>query len=39
LKPMDGVNSAAGVRSSTIGKSKYVDGKSQFAFDPTLFST
>jgi hypothetical protein len=39
LKPMDGVNSAAGVLSATIGKSKYVDGKSQFAFDPTLFST
>ncbi len=39
LKPKDGANSAAGVLSATIGKSKYVDGKSRFAFDPTLFST
>ncbi len=38
LKPKkDGVNSAAGVLSATIGRSKYVDGKSRFAFDPTLF--
>ena len=24
---------------STAGKSKYIDGKAQFAFDPTMFSS
>jgi hypothetical protein len=38
-KPKDGIDSLVGVPPSNTGRSKYVDGKSGFAFDPTLFST
>ena len=38
-KPIDGMDLAgAGVHPLNTGRSKYIDGKSQFAFDPTLFS-
>ncbi|KAL3816865.1 hypothetical protein ACHAXA_005143 [Cyclostephanos tholiformis] len=37
-KPKDGTDSLVGLPTSNMGRSKYVDGKSGFAFDPTLFS-
>ena len=40
-KPKDGVDLSmpgAFATNNTAGRSKYVDGKAQFAFDPTMFS-
>lgn len=40
-KPKDGVDLSmpgAFATNNTTGRSKYVDGKAQFAFDPTMFS-